>query len=116
MDKKEKERQEGPLVKKNLFQIEKLPTAEELEESLCESGKVKIQRIISAGQASPPEFFYDQNGHEWVSLLQGEAQLRIEGERVDLRAGDSLTIFAHQKHRIEYTSTNPPCIWLCVFF
>ncbi|NEO01320.1 MAG: cupin, partial [Moorea sp. SIO3I7] len=31
-----------------------------------------------------------------------------------LKPGDYLFIKAHQKHRVEYTSAEPPCIWLAV--
>ena len=33
---------------------------------------------------------------------------------IKLTAGDYLFIPAHQKHRVEYTSSRPPCIWLAV--
>jgi hypothetical protein len=32
---------------------------------------LKIERIISQGQASPPGFWYDQAWNEWVILLKG---------------------------------------------
>ena len=31
---------------------------------------LKIERIISQGQASPPEFWYDQAWNEWVIVLR----------------------------------------------
>ena len=100
----------------NIFTLpSELPT-EELFESLIETDRLKIERIISTGQTTPPGEWYDQERDEWVMLLQGEAQLAYEGDRiVTLKAGDYLLIRAHQKHRVEYTSSNPPCIWLAVF-
>jgi len=50
-----------------------------------------------------------------VILLQGEAEISYDDDtRVKLKAGDYLMIPKHQKHRVEYTSNNPPCIWLAV--
>ena len=34
---------------------------------------LKIERIISQGQASPPGFWYDQAWNEWVIVLKGSA-------------------------------------------
>ena len=52
---------------------------------------------------------------EWVILLPGEASLAYaDGSKIKLTAGDYLLIPAHQKHRVEYTSSEPPCIWLAV--
>ncbi len=100
----------------NIFTLpSELPT-EELFESLIETDRLKIERIISTGQTTPPGEWYDQERDEWVMLLQGEAKLAYENDRiVTLKAGDYLLIRAHQKHRVEYTSSNPPCIWLAVF-
>ncbi len=51
---------------------------------------VRVERIVSNGQASPPGFWYDQEYGEWVILLTGEAGLLIEGEATPrvLKAGD----------------------------
>ena len=100
----------------NIFTLPPELPAEELFESLIETDRFKIQRIISTGQTTPPGEWYDQERDEWVMLLQGEAKLAYENDRiVTLKAGDYLLIRAHQKHRVEYTSSNPPCIWLAVF-
>jgi cupin 2 domain-containing protein len=37
---------------------------------------LKIERIISLGQACPPEFWYDQAWNEWVTVLKGSATLQ----------------------------------------
>jgi hypothetical protein len=41
---------------------------------------MKIERIISQGQASPPGFWYDQAWNEWVIVLKGSATLQFEDE------------------------------------
>jgi len=50
-----------------------------------------------------------------VILLQGQAILSYrDGREVFLKAGDYLLIVAHEKHRVEQTSADPPCIWLAI--
>lgn len=103
-----------------MFNIYNLPRGiaqEENFETILINQGLRIERIVSAGQISPPGFWYDQDRQEWVTLLQGKAVLAWEdGSRQELSAGDCLLIRAHQKHRIEYTSQDPPCIWLAVHF
>jgi len=103
----------------NLFNAipEKLP--EELLTTLAAHDSVKIERIVSDGHASPEGFWYDQQQHEWVLLVSGSAVLSIETdsgiERVELKPGDYLLIPAHQRHRVESTSSIEKTIWLAVF-
>jgi len=50
-------------------------------------------------------------------LLDGNAQIEFEnGENLYLSKGDTLLIQPHEKHRVGFTSIDPPCIWLCVFY
>ncbi len=99
----------------NIFNLPSSLPNKELFESIVANGKILIERIISTGQTTPPGEWYDQDKDEWVILLQGEAILSYEDEsQVTLTVGDYLFIPAHQKHRVEYTSSNPPCIWLAV--
>ena len=49
-------------------------------------------------------------------LLQGSAGLSFDdGERIELGPGDSLAIAAHRRHRVDWTSREPPAVWLAVF-
>ena len=100
----------------NIFDLpSSLPHNQELFESLLSAPNILIERIISTGQATPPGKWYDQNRDEWVILLQGEALLSYaDGSTIKLKPGDYLFIPAHQKHRVEYTTSEPPCIWLAV--
>ncbi len=99
----------------NIFNLPTDLPPEELLESLVEKDHVLIERIISTGQTTPSGEWYDQERDEWVILLQGEAILSYaDGTQVQLKAGDYLFIPAHQKHRVEYTSYNPACIWLAI--
>ena len=93
------------------------PSDQEFFETITEGKNVRIERIVSSGQISPDGFWYDQDDHEWVLVLQGEAELLMEKEGpVKLETGDYLFIPAHQLHRVTFTSASPPCIWLTVFF
>lgn len=99
----------------NIFNRPASLPPEELFETLLLKNHVKIERIISAGQTTPANQWYDQAQDEWVILLQGNAELSYsDGSRIQLKVGDYLFIPAHQKHRVESTSVNPPCIWLAV--
>lgn len=71
---------------------------------LLEATKLRIERIVSHGHASPEGFWYDQDQHEWVLVLQGAARLPIESESRELEPGDFINIPAHQKHRVEWTA------------
>lgn len=83
---------------------------------LVESKGARIERIVSWGQASPPELWYDQASDEWVAVLAGAAGLRFEGEPdiLELGPGDHVLIPAHRRHRVEWTDATRPAIWLAV--
>ena len=101
----------------NFFRLPSPLLNKELFETLIEQKNLRIERIISTGQVTPPDQWYDQAQNEWIILLQGEAILSNEqGNKIRLKTGDYLLIEAHQKHRVEFTSVNPPCIWLAVHF
>ena len=52
----------------------------EVTEILLAAPGMRIERIVSLGQASPPGFWYDQDEAEWVLLLAGAARLRFADE------------------------------------
>lgn len=86
---------------------------EELEEPILSGTSVRLGRIISRGHTTARGTWYDQDEDEWVALLQGQATILLgDHERVSMRASESLLIPAHVRHRVEYTSTEPPCVWL----
>jgi cupin 2 domain-containing protein len=99
----------------NLYDLPPLPLPEELTTVLADSGSVRIERIISTGQVSID--WYDQSETEFVALLEGNTVVEFDdGRRVDLSRGDTLLIKPHERHRVSYTSSEPPCVWLCVFY
>ncbi len=96
----------------NLLRSLPAPATGEDFETLIASGCVRIERIVSSPQPEP--VLYDQDGDEWVLLLQGEARLELDGNPVRLQAGDHLFIPAHLPHRVLVTSKDPRCVWLAV--
>lgn len=90
--------------------------AEELvhEFFCCHGGR--LERIVSTGQSSPVDFWYDQSEHEWVTIVQGNAVVNVDGEDIHMVAGDQLWIPAHTKHRVTSTSTKEQTTWMCFFF
>lgn len=103
----------------NLFHISRLPgtSQQEIFETLCASKTMRIERIISTGQTTPANTWLAQPENEWVILLQGNAQLEfVEGKIIQLLPGDYLIIPSGTKHRVSYTSTDTPCIWLAIHY
>jgi len=99
----------------NIYQLpEHLPN-QELFESIISNSNLLLERIISTGQITPTEEWLQQEKDEWVILLQGKAELSFfDGTKVELNPGDYILIKSQQKHRVDYTSTQPPCIWLAL--
>ncbi len=90
----------------------------ELLTILLERPDLRIERIVSTGQATPDGEWYDQERDEFVLVVAGAARLRIEGEAEDrqLAAGDWLLLPAHCRHRVTWTRAESPTIWLAVHF
>ena len=90
---------------------------EQISELLSRRG-LRIERIVSTGQCSPPGFWYDQPDGEWVLLIRGAARLRFadEAESRPLRPGDFVDITAHRRHRVDWTDPEQPTIWLAIHY
>ncbi len=91
--------------------------ADEQVDDLSEGhSRLRIERIVSTGQASAPDFWYDQASDEFVVLLAGAARLRFQAGDIslDLKPGDWIEIPAHRRHRVEWTQADPPTVWLAV--
>lgn len=104
------------MIPDNLFTELPAQLPDELVTPLLEAADVRIERIISHGRASPDGFWFDQDRAEWVVVLKGAASLRFEGDElpVEMKAGDFVTIPAHKRHRVEWTTPDGPTIWLAV--
>jgi cupin 2 domain-containing protein len=90
----------------------------EVVERILERPGLRILRIRSHGEASPPGFWYDEAEGEWVALLKGAARLRFEDEKEPrtLLPGDFVAIAPHRRHRVEWTDPQEPTIWLAVYY
>jgi len=99
----------------NVLESPRGPLTEELVELIAGGRGVAIERIVSTGQATPAGEWLQQERDEWVVLLDGDAELSYDdGTRMRLGSGDHVVIAAGERHRVEWTRTDPPCIWLAV--
>lgn len=100
--------------------LDDIPEAlpEERFDTLCQTEKIVIERIVSRGHASPQGFWYDSEKEEFVLVVKGRAGLKIENQPdiLVLKAGDYFRIGAHVKHRVEWTDPEGDTIWLAVHF
>lgn len=102
---------------KNIFSSIPEPIREEVFEDLLKTDSIRIERILSRGQSSPPQGWYDQGEHEWVIVLEGSGILLFEdGREITLNSGDYLHIPAHVRHRVAWTDPDRVTVWLAVFY
>ncbi|TVS06491.1 MAG: Nif11 domain/cupin domain-containing protein [Cyanobium sp. PLM2.Bin73] len=99
------------------------PPGQERTTVLASGEGWRLERIHSCSASSPPDFWYDQSEHEWLTLLQGSARLRLAAsapgdgeEELELCRGDALLIPAHRRHRVVATDGEPGCVWLALFW
>jgi len=102
----------------NIFDdLQASPESERFRELLAAPG-VRVERIVSLGQATPAGEWLDQDRGEYVLMLAGSAALLFEDEREPrvLRPGDWLDIPPHRRHRVEWTDRAQPTVWLAVHY
>ena len=106
------------MEKANIYANIPMVIPQEIFQELFQSASFKIERIISKGQVTPPNHWYDQPKNEWIILLQGKAGLLFaENQRmIELKPGDYLNIPAHCRHRVEYTDMSGETIWLAIHY
>ena len=115
------------LTTNNLFANIPTDLSEEVFEDIVKSDNVRIERIISNGQTSPDTGWYEQDQNEWVIVAKGRAQLTFSNDAftsddsenqkvIELNPGDYINIPAGTKHKVSYTDTSQPTIWLAVFY
>ncbi|MET0307152.1 MAG: cupin domain-containing protein [Sphingomonas sp.] len=97
--------------------LAKLPAAKRAEaftELLARPG-LRIERIVSRGQATPEAEPMVQESDEWVLVLEGAAGLRIEdSDEARLGPGDHVWIAAGQRHWVTWTAKDRATVWLAV--
>ncbi len=104
-------------TQQNIFDDIPRALAAEWTERLAGDDGARVERIVSRGHASPPDFWYDQPQTEWVMVVRGSARLRFDdGTLLEMRAGDHVTIAPHRRHRVDWTAPDQDTVWLAVFF
>lgn len=99
----------------NLFDEIDPRAATERFDALLERPGLRIERIVSSGQATSPGEWCDQAEDEWVIVIEGSAVLTIEGRGEFMMArGDHVHLPARCRHRVERTEA--PTIWIAVHF
>ena len=103
---------------KNIFTALPEDLTLEVFETLLSNDNIKLERIVSKGNSSPKDFWYDQDENEWVLILKGSACIKFVDpvKEVVLKTGDFIDIPAHQKHHVEWTSPKEETIWLALFY
>lgn len=107
-----------PPTAENLFAHIPADLPAEIFQTLAEKSGVKIERIVSDGQATPPGEWYDQGQDEWVLLVSGRATLLFDNDAdpLVLKPGDHVLIPAGCRHRVERTDSTQKTVWVAVHF
>ena len=104
------------MEKYNIFEKIIVDKTEEFFFEIFKNETIKIEKIVSNGQKSPENFWYEQEKSEFILLLEGFAILEFENREVELKKGDCLNIKAFEKHRVKFTSLDEPTVWFAVFY
>lgn len=90
--------------------------AAERFDPLLSAANVRIERIVSTGQATPAGEWFDQAWDEWVVVISGAAELVLENEESPrcLGPGDYVFLPAGTRHRVAWTTPDRPTVWLAV--
>jgi cupin 2 domain-containing protein len=102
---------------KNIYDSENINLTKEYFEDILKQKGFKLERIISFGNITENNFWYDQDEDEFVLLLKGAAKIQLENQSViTLGEGDYIIIPAHVKHKVIYTDTKIKTYWLTCYF
>lgn len=88
------------------------PASGERFQAILDRGGLLIEQILSGQNDEPSTYVQDHD--EWVAVLAGGATLDIEGERVEVTAGDWLFLAAGVRHDVVHTEQGTS--WLAVHF
>jgi len=95
----------------------RFPEDAETFDTLLESGAVRIERIVSSGQATPKGEWLTGERREFVAVVTGRARLSFAGEAepIALGPGDWVDIPAGLRHRVDWTDPDQPTVWLAAY-
>jgi cupin 2 domain-containing protein len=100
-------------------------------DSWVETKNLRVERVVAHGQASLDVASCETPVNQFVLLLEGEARLEVETEKVNLMPGtgrllenvkvnltpgDHILIPQHTRHRVDWTSPDRETVWLTVYF
>lgn len=94
----------------NIYDNANPPTTGERFDTLLRCRNLVIERIASSSVIPPNRYVQAQD--EWVLLLQGTAEIEIDGKTESLRAGDYVFLPANTPHSVKQVSDG--AIWLAV--
>jgi len=94
----------------NLFDISSMPISGEKVDDLLRYQNIEIKRIVSSERLELTTFCQEEA--EWVVLLQGRAEILMDGTRHALQRGDYLFIPSLQEHMI--TKVEQGTLWLAI--
>ena len=97
-------------MQRNIFNIPAIPQSGEIVEDILKYKNVHIKCIVSSDMLQENTFCQEEA--EWVSLLQGSAEIMMNEEYYALKKGDSLFIPPFQKHTI--VKVEKGTIWLAI--
>lgn len=98
----------------NSLLVEPRPGSGETVHDLATGESFKLEHIASHGTASAAGSWYDQDRPEWVALIRGCSVLEFEEGSLELKAGDSLLIPPHLRHRV--ASVSDDATWVALHF
>ena len=100
----------GEVTRGRLFPASDAPERGERVEPIVSSHGVVVEHVLSGRLDVPVDFL--QGHDEWVVVLDGQAQIEMEGEAMSLKAGDWVSIPAGVPHRV--VKTERATSWLAV--
>lgn len=77
---------------------------------------IAIEHIASGPQTTPPHKWLSDERDLFLLLLRGMSKLTFfDGTRRLLSGGECILIPAHTPYRVSFASSEPGCVWLCVY-
>lgn len=99
-----------PVQQGHLLPPTAAPATGELVRTLAQTADFLVEEILSGRLVDPVDFRADHS--EWVVVLEGAAELEVDGEEVHLGAGGWVLLPAGVPHRL--VSTSAGTRWLAI--
>jgi transcriptional regulator with XRE-family HTH domain len=71
-------------------------------------------QIVTLPIGREPSLVHRHEGEEWVTVMSGVAEIRVETESFVLREGDSVHFRAHRQHAYSNLASNPAVLMVAV--